>query len=77
MNHINGKMYNVIVDMYHNVKSRIMYDNKFSEFCTCGNGVRQVYFLSPFLFSLCFNYLETLKTNSNVTGLKTLSDELE
>jgi len=32
MNDINGKMHNVLVNMYHNVKSRIMYDNEFSEF---------------------------------------------
>ena len=33
--------------------------------------------LYPFLFSLCLNDLEILKKNNNVTGLKTLSDELE
>ena len=33
--------------------------------------------LFPFLFSLCLNDLETFKNNNNVTGLKTLSDELE
>jgi len=34
-------------------------------------------FLSPFLFSLYLNDLETFLENNNVTGLKTLSDELE
>jgi len=32
MTHINGKMSNVIVNMYHNVKSRIMYNNEYSDF---------------------------------------------
>jgi hypothetical protein len=32
MNHINGKMHIVIVNMYHNVKSRITYENE-SEHC--------------------------------------------
>ena len=34
MNNINGKMHNVIplVNMYHNVKSRIMYNNEYSHF---------------------------------------------
>ena len=36
MNHINGKMPIVIVNMYHNVKSRITYDNEFSEFLHVG-----------------------------------------
>ena len=29
MNHINCKMHNVIVNVYHNVKSRIMHNNDF------------------------------------------------
>jgi hypothetical protein len=33
--------------------------------------------LFPFIFSLCLNDLEIFKKNNNVTGLKTLSDELE
>jgi len=77
MNHINGKMHNVIVNMYHNSKSRIMYDNRYSEIFTCGTGVRQNEIWSPFLFSLFLNDLETFLENSTVTGLKTLSNELE
>jgi hypothetical protein len=41
----------------------------------CGNGVRQVDILSLFLFSLYQNDLYSILENSNVTGLKTLSDE--
>jgi hypothetical protein len=41
MNNINGKMHNVIVNMYHNVKSRIMYNNEYSDCFTCVNRIRQ------------------------------------
>jgi len=68
MNHINGKM--------HNSKSRITYDNEFSEFLHVGTEQTRR-FLFPFLFSLYLNDLETFLENNNVTGLKTLSDELE
>jgi hypothetical protein len=54
-----------------------MHNNKFSEIFTCGNGVRQKEILFPFLFSLYLNDLETCLVNSNLTGLKTLSNELE
>lgn len=54
-----------------------MYNNTFSEFFTCGNGVRQRDFLLPFLFSLYLIDLETFLEKNNVTDLKTLSDELE
>jgi hypothetical protein len=53
MNHINGKIHIVMINMYHNVKSRVMYNNEFSEYFTCGNGV-----LDPFLFSLYVTDLE-------------------
>jgi hypothetical protein len=54
-----------------------MNNNEFSEFFNCGNGVRQVQILLPFLFSLYLNDLETFLEKNNVTDLKTLSDELE
>ena len=77
MHNINGKMHNVIVNMYHNVKSRIMYNNEYSDCFTCGNRIRQWEIWSPFLFSLYLNDLETFLEKNNVTDLKTLSDELE
>jgi hypothetical protein len=67
MNHINGKM--------HNVKSRITCDNEFSEFLHVGTESDKDILI--FLFSLYLNDLETFLENNNVTGLKTLSDELE
>jgi hypothetical protein len=57
------------------VKSRITYDNAFSELLWERRQTRKILF--PFLFSLYLNDLETFLENNNVTGLKTLSDELE
>ena len=76
MNHINGKIHIVIVNMCHNVKSRITYDNEFSEFLHVGMEAEKEIII-PFLFSLYLNDLETFLENNNVTGLKTVSDELE
>ena len=41
INNINGKMYNVIYNMYQNIKSRIVYNGKVSNYFDCNNGVRQ------------------------------------
>ena len=58
-----GNMFNVIVNMYKDTKSRIVYKNYMSEFFPCSNGVRQVENLSPFLFALSLNDLETFFGN--------------
>jgi hypothetical protein len=53
MNHINGKMHNVIVNMYHNVKSRFAYDNEFSEFLHVGTEADKENIISfPIFFML-------------------------
>jgi hypothetical protein len=56
-------MFNVIVNMYKDTKSRIVYKNSMSEFFLCSNGVRQGENLSPFLFALFLNELETFFGN--------------
>jgi hypothetical protein len=48
INNINGKMYNVIYIMYQNIKSRIVYNGKVSNYFDCNNGVRQGKRFSPF-----------------------------
>ena len=70
-------MYNVIVNMYKNIKSRIHFGSEFSEFFPCSIGVRQGENLSPLLFSIYLNDLEMFLQNNNVEGLCTISDELE
>jgi hypothetical protein len=41
INQINGKMYNVIFNMYQNIKSRIQYNKETSNYFECNAGVRQ------------------------------------
>ena len=41
LNNINGKMYNVILNMYNDVKSCINYNNCKSAYFSCDMGVRQ------------------------------------
>ena len=38
---IKGKMYNVILNLYNNIKSRIVYNDSVSNVFPCLNGVRQ------------------------------------
>jgi hypothetical protein len=53
--------------MYHNVKSRIMHNNEYSDFLYMWERVRQGEILLPFLFSLYLNDLETFLEKNNVT----------
>ena len=41
MCNIKGKMYNVILNPYNNIRSRIVYYDSVSNFFPCLNGVRQ------------------------------------
>ena len=47
INNKNGNMFNVIVNMCKDTKSRIVYKNSMSEFFPCSNVVRQGENLSP------------------------------
>ena len=53
------KLIKFIQLMYKSVKSIVKYNNCFSEDFTCYLGVRQGECLSPFLFSLYLNDLES------------------
>ena len=55
LNNMNGNTLNVIVNMYKDTKSRIVYENSMSEFFPCSNVVRREANLSPFLFALFLN----------------------
>lgn len=76
-NFISGKMYDTIVNMYSNIKSRIFDGSVFSEYFPCNVGVRQGESLSPLLFSLYINDLEHFLKEQDVEGLKTVSDDIE
>jgi hypothetical protein len=72
-----GKMYNVILNLYNNIKSRIVYNDSVSNVFPCLNGVRQVENLSPFLFALYLNDLDTFLTSKNAQGVKSISEDFE
>ncbi len=57
-NGIRGKIFNVIFNMYQNIKSQVVNNNESSEFFNSYIGVRQGENLSPFLFALFVNDLE-------------------
>ena len=77
INDINGKMYNVIFNMYSGIKSRVVYNGQMSEYFSCNIGVRQGENMSPFLFSLYLNDLQQYIEQRNVAGLSCITDELE
>ena len=55
---ITGKLHNVIVNMYNNIKSCVSFNGNISEYFISVNGVRQGENLSPFLFALFINDME-------------------
>lgn len=76
-NSINGNMLKCIVNMYSNIKSRIQNGTEFSDFFPCNIGVRQGENLSPLLFSLYLNDLDSFFEDKNVIGLTHISNEIE
>ena len=67
---VRGKILNVIKSMYTSVKSMVKYNNCFSEEFSCFLGVRQGECLSPFLFSLYLNDIETEFIQNNCQGIE-------
>lgn len=55
---IRGKILDVIVSMYKNVKSKVKFNNELSEEFSCMTGVRQGECLSPILFAMYVNDIE-------------------
>ena len=74
---INGKIFKVILNMYDDIKSRILFQGEISEYFSCNNGLRQGENLSPFLFAIYMNDLEKYFLDKNITGLSTIGQELE
>ena len=65
-NGINGKILDVIKNVYVKAKSCIKLDGKLSDYFNCGKGVRQGENLSPVLFAIYLNdYQSYLSENSN------------
>ena len=67
---INGKCFNLIYNMYQNIKSKIITSEGSSAFFECHAGVRQGENLSPFLFSIFLNDLHEYLGNKEVNGIQ-------
>ncbi len=70
-------MFNVIHNMYENIKSCISYNDLKSDYFKCEMGVRQGENFSTFLFPIFLNDLEEFLTTHNIDGLTSISDEIE
>ena len=68
-NGVRGKILNVIQSMYRNIKSRIKFNNNLSSDFSSHIGVRQGECLSPFLFSMYINDLESELMQNGVDGI--------
>ena len=66
---IRGKILNIIMSMYENVKSRVKFNNAKGEKFVRYTGVRQGECLSPFLFSMFVNDLEQEMISKDIAGL--------
>ena len=62
---ITGKLYDVIVNMYSNIKSCVSINGHLSDYFVSVNGVRQGENLSPFLFALFINDIEEHLTQND------------
>ena len=70
---ITGKIMTLIKNMYSNIKSCISHNNNISGFFSCEKGVRQGENLSPLLFSLFLNDLETWLQYNNCQGITVMN----
>ena len=68
-NYINGKIFRVIDNMYKNIKSCVSFNGLQSSFFQSFRGVRQGENLSPILFAIFLNDLESFMANNGATGI--------
>ena len=74
---IKGKVFNLIKNMYDDIKSCVSYQQEKSDFFVSHKGVRQGENLSPLLFALYVNDLEEYLLNNNCACLKFDDDWLD
>ena len=72
---INGKVLNVIRNMYQNAKSQVSYKNALSDPFPCQVGVRQGENLSPLLFAIYLNDFNAF-LSQKYNGLTRVSDSI-
>ena len=65
---IDGKCFRFIKNMYKGIKSKVQIGQHVSNFFLCNVGVRQGENLSPFLFSLFINDLESFLQSNEIVG---------
>ena len=68
-NNINGKFFRIILNMYNGIKSCVSFNGDQSDFFPCLRGVRQGENLSPVLFALFLNDLESFMHSNNCAGI--------
>ena len=71
---INGKCFKIIKNMYNGIKAKLKINGFLSGSFPCQLGVRQGENLSPFLFSVFLNDLESFLTMNNINGLQNISE---
>ena len=72
---ITGKLLNGIRNIYNNIKSCVQVNGQKSDYFSCYTGVRQGENLSPLLFALYLNDLESFLKYNHVNNLK-LNDNI-
>ena len=68
-NNINGKFFRVVFNMYQGIKSCISFNGSQSSFFPCLRGVRRGENLSPVLFALFLNDLESFMHSNSCSGI--------
>ena len=71
---VRGKMFNVIYCLYDSIKSCVKSGDKYSAFFNCNIGIRQGENLSPFLFALYLNDIESYFIANDVESLKIIEN---
>ena len=74
---IRGKLFNVIFNMYDNIKSCVNVDGNMSDYFISINGVRQGENLSPFLFALFVNDIEKFLVEYGCNPVKVEDVDIE
>ena len=74
-NGINGKVITVIYNLYKEAKSCVKSNNTISNVFSCNVGVRQGENLSPLLFAIFLNDLESSLRRDGVSGLNYINSE--
>jgi hypothetical protein len=72
---INGKCLKIILNMYNGIKAKLTSGYSVSDIFPCEIGVRQGENLSPFLFSVFLNDLESFLLSKGAVGLSSISQK--